>query len=142
LSLVLAEEARGYGPSVIIAVGRGGVYPALVVAGRLGVEKLFSVTLRKYSDEKPPSVLHENPRLVEDAVPELDGERVLVVDDVAHTGSTLEVARKLAASKGAVSVKTGVLVLRSRSPAFAPDYYSIYMDACPVFPWEAGGRIE
>ena len=136
LSLTLAEEARRDRIEVIVAVLRGGVYPALAIAARLGVERLYCVEFRKYSDDKPPRELSAVPQLVRDEVPELDGERVLVVDDVARTGSTLKAAKELVKSKGAGQVKTAVLVVRSSEMVEVPDYYGVFMKACPRFPWE------
>ena len=119
-----------------MAILRGGIYPALVIAGRLGVEKVYTITLRKYSDEKPPSQVHREPVFLGGVVPNLGGDRVLIVDDVARTGSTLSKAKSIVMDKDAGEVRTAVLVLRSRGLSFMPDYYGIYMSACPLFPWE------
>ncbi len=139
LALTLAEEARSDAPQAVVAVLRGGIYPALVVASRLGVERLYTVEFRKYSDDKPPQELSKKPMLIGEEVPRLNGERVIVVDDVARTGSTLKAAKELLESKGAGQVKTAVLVLRSRTVAYAPDYYAIFMKDCPLFPWDEQG---
>jgi hypoxanthine phosphoribosyltransferase len=136
LSLTLAEEVRRERIDVIVAVLRGGVYPALAIAARLGVERLYCVEFRKYSDEKPPKELSATPALVRDEIPKLRGERVLVVDDVARTGSTLKAAKELVKSKGAGEVKTAVLVVRSSEMVEVPNYYGVFMKACPRFPWE------
>lgn len=136
LALTLAEEVRRERIDAIVAVLRGGVYPALAIAARLGVERLYGVEFRKYSDDKPPRELSTTPLLVRDGVPQLSGERVLVVDDVARTGSTLKAAKELVKSKGAGEVKTAVLVVRSRELLEVPDYYGVFMKVCPRFPWE------
>ncbi|MEM1508501.1 MAG: phosphoribosyltransferase family protein [Thermofilaceae archaeon] len=136
LALTLAEEARSDDPQAIVAVLRGGIYPALIIASRLGVERLYTVGFRKYSDDKPPQELSKKPTLVGENVPSLSGERVIIVDDVARTGSTMKAAKELLESKGAGQVKTAVLVLRSRTMVYAPDYYAIFMKDCPLFPWD------
>lgn len=136
LSLTLAEEIRRSKPDVVVAVMRGGIYPALVITSRLGVERLYVLEYRKYSDEKPPRELWSRPRLLRDEVPELGGESILIVDDVARTGSTLKAAKDLVESRGAGEVRSAVLVIRSRDMVYAPDYYAVYMRACPIFPWE------
>lgn len=136
LALTVAEEVRREKVDAIVAVLRGGIYPALVIAARLGVERLYAVEFRKYSDDKPPRELGATPSLLRDDVPKLNGERVLVVDDVARTGSTLRAAKELVKSKGAGEVRTAVLVLRSSELLEPPDYYGVLMKACPVFPWE------
>jgi hypoxanthine phosphoribosyltransferase len=136
LALTIAEEVRRERVDVIVAVLRGGIYPALAIAARLGVERVYAVEFRKYSDDKPPRELSAAPALVRDEVPQLRGERVLVVDDVARTGSTLKAAKELVKSKGAGEVKTAVLVVRSSEMVEVPDYYGVFMKACPLFPWE------
>jgi len=136
LSLSLAEEVRRERIDAIVAVLRGGIYPALVIAARLNVDRVYAVELRRYSDDKPPRELAERPQLIRDEVPNLRGERVLVVDDVARTGATLRAAKELVKSKGAGDVKTAVLVLRSRELVEAPDFYAIFLSSCPLFPWD------
>ena len=136
LALTIAEEARGEKLDAVVAIMRGGIYPALIVASRLGIERLYALELRKYTDDKPPRQLREKPLVVKDEVPSLNGARILVVDDVARTGSTLKAAKELLASKGAEEIKTAVLVLRSRHMVCVPDYYAIFMKDCPLFPWE------
>lgn len=138
LSLTLAEEIRRERVEAIIAVLRGGIYPALAIAARLNIDRIYTVELRKYSDDKPPKEVRAEPELIRENVPELQSRRVLVVDDVARTGATLRVAKKLALSKGASEVKTAVLVIRSKEMFEAPDYYAIFMNSCPLFPWEHG----
>lgn len=136
LSLTLAEEVRRERVDVIVAVLRGGIYPAIAVAARLGVDRLHTVELRRYSDDKPPQELSEKPVLLSDNVPQLNGERVLIIDDVARTGLTLKAAKELVKSKGASEVKTAALVIRSHDMPDTPDYYAILLTSCPLFPWE------
>ncbi|MEM0119472.1 MAG: phosphoribosyltransferase family protein [Thermofilaceae archaeon] len=136
LSLTVAEEVRRERIDAVVAVLRGGIYPALIIAARLNIDRVYEVEFRRYSDEKPPREIHGEPLLLRDSVPQLNGERVLVVDDVARTGLTLKAARELLISKGAGEVKTAVLVVRSREMVEVPDYYAIFMTSCPVFPWE------
>lgn len=136
LSLTLAEEVRRERIDAVVAVLRGGIYPALIIAARLNIDRVYEVEFRRYSDEKPPREIHEKPLLLRDGVPQLNGGRVLVVDDIARTGLTLKAARELLASKGAGEIRTAVLVVRSRELVEIPDYYAIFMSSCPLFPWE------
>lgn len=136
MAFTLAEEARRDGFDAVVAVLRGGIYPAIAITSRLGIEYLYTVELRKYSDDKPPRELSDKPLLIRDNIPRLEGEKVLVVDDVARTGITLKTAKELLRSKGVKEVKTAALVLRSREMVEVPDYYAVFMKACPIFPWE------
>jgi len=136
LSLTIAEEVRTYRPTVIIAIMRGGIYPALIIASRLGIDRLYTVEFRRYSDEKPPRDIYGEPKLLRDDSPRLDGERVLIVDDVARTGSTLRAAMEVMITKGVSEVRSAVLIIRSQELVCPPDYYATFMSACPLFPWE------
>ena len=75
---------------VVIGIGSGGIPPATFVAFHLNAE-LIVMTLN-YRDEK------NNPRFDEPKVlyqPEwqLEGKRILLVDDVSVSGKTMETAR-------------------------------------------------
>lgn len=75
---------------VVVGIGSGGIPPATFVAFHLNAE-LVVMTLN-YRDEK------NNPRFDEPKVlyrPEwqLEGKRVLLVDDVSVSGKTMETAR-------------------------------------------------
>lgn len=75
---------------VVIGIGSGGIPPATFVAFHLNAE-LIIITLN-YRDEK------NNPRFDEPKVlyqPEwqLEGKRILLVDDVSVSGKTMETAR-------------------------------------------------
>ena len=65
---------------------------------------------------------------------ELKGKRVLVVDDIAASGDTLELASQLAKNVGAKAVATCVLVCRP--DGFEPDYFWERTGTFFVFPWD------
>ncbi len=135
LSLTLAEEVRRERVDAIVAVLRGGIYPALIIAARLNVERVYAVEFRR----REAGLAAEpggGPKPVRDEVPQLAGGRVLVVDDVAVTGSTLRAAKELVKSKGAGEVKTAVLVVRTGQLVERPDFYALFLPAHPLFPWE------
>jgi hypoxanthine phosphoribosyltransferase len=72
--------------------------------------------------------------------PELRGKSVLIVDDVAASGDTLELARALAKKAGARQVLTAVLLQRSRG--YAPDWSALTTDELVVFPWDYQPLVE
>jgi hypoxanthine phosphoribosyltransferase len=65
---------------------------------------------------------------------ELKGRRVLVVDDVASSGDTLELALALARKVGAREVRTCTLL--ARPDGFHPDFSARETDEFWVFPWD------
>jgi hypoxanthine phosphoribosyltransferase len=82
---------------------------------------------RDRSDVNKPQLSGEMPR-------ELKGRRVLIVDDVAASGDTLELASALARKVGARDVKTAVMV--ARPEGYAPDFCALSTAAFIVFPWD------
>ena len=95
-SRALAWRLDGKGPDngewkAILAVTRGGLTPAMIVARELNIRTIESVSVKSY-DYKNQSEAIE----LKAANPELmgDGEGILVVDDLVDSGKTLEFLRK------------------------------------------------
>jgi hypoxanthine phosphoribosyltransferase len=105
---------------LIVAIARGGLIPAALVSKKLDLDvKIMKI---KYKDEdKRP--IYEKPKI--EYKPELEGLRILLVDDVSKTGKTLETAKK--ALKGNI-IET--LVLNG-----AADISLFNFDKCINWPW-------
>ena len=114
LSDAMTERARAYAPEVVIGVPTLGLPLANGVARRLGHERMVALgTSRKfwYSEElsEPMSSitspehakrLYLDPRML----PLLEGRRVLVVDDVISSGTSMLAVLKLLAKANIQSV--------------------------------------
>lgn len=134
----LARTIRqSYEPQAVVGVAHGGVFVGGALSSVLGCE-FFPVRISRRSRDKAgaratgkggarPQVSGELPR-------ELKGRRVLIVDDVASSGDTLELATKLAFEAGAKQVKTACLV--ARPEGFAPDFSGLSTGTLVVFPWD------
>ncbi|MBR0572691.1 MULTISPECIES: xanthine phosphoribosyltransferase [Pasteurellaceae] len=74
----------------VIAVSRGGLFPAAVIARELGLRHVETVCIVSYEDHYKQSdelrVLH---------APEGDGEGFIVVDDLVDTGNTARKIREM-----------------------------------------------
>jgi hypoxanthine phosphoribosyltransferase len=135
------ELARGlspeFEPDVVVGVAKGGVFVGGAVASVLRRD-FFPVRISRRSRER---VVRAMPKVFTAMPRELKGKRVLIVDDVAASGETLLLARKLARQVGAKQVKTATLVVRRGG--HRPDFYALETDALVVFPWDydfvAGG---
>ena len=96
-SRALAWRLDKQGPGVdgawrsVVAITRGGMVPACIVARELNVRHVDTVCVKSYD--------HQNQANAEVLkAPDLsigDGEGVLVIDDLVDTGGTLEVVQKL-----------------------------------------------
>jgi hypoxanthine phosphoribosyltransferase len=133
-SLAEAVHADGYRPGIILAIARGGLIPAAAVAYALGVKNTFTMNVQFYTgvDQRldVPMVLPPVPDLVDVA-----GADLLIVDDVADTGRTLEVVHAFCAGKVA-NVRTAVLYEKDQSVVRC-DYVWRRTDRWITFPWSA-----
>ncbi|HYQ56033.1 MAG TPA: phosphoribosyltransferase [Draconibacterium sp.] len=74
---------------VVIGIGTGGVPAATMVAYYLNAE-LLVMTLNYRDEENNPR--YNEPKVLEKAHWDLEGKRILLVDDVSVSGKTMEAA--------------------------------------------------
>lgn len=155
--LARTVHASGWMPDLVVAVARGGLVPAGSIAYALGVKAMGTMNVEFYTDIEEtlpdPVVL---PPLLDTSV--LAGAKVLVVDDVADSGRTLQVVMNLlqqgtaspehddAASSARPSplrvahlpseARSAVLYTKPRS-IIEPDYTWRRTDRWISFPWSA-----
>jgi uncharacterized protein len=143
-ALAEAVYADDWVPDLVLGISRGGLLVAGAIAYALGVKNTATISVEFYTgvDERLelPMLLPPVPDLVD-----LSKERVLVADDVADTGATLELVRDFCA--GIVGeARVAVLYEKSRS-TIQSDYVWRRTDAWITFPWSAeapvtGGSAE
>jgi len=79
----------------IIAITRGGLVPAAIVARELDIRVIETVSVIGYhSDDNNPQQAKEA-RIVKPAANVGDGSGWLVIDDLADTGRTMDMLRKI-----------------------------------------------
>ena len=133
----LASEV-GRDHDLVLAITRGGLVPAGILAYRLGLREILVAGVEFYRDEggtHPAPLVGHFP----DAAL-LAGQRVLVVDEVWETGETMAevMARVRAAGGTAVSAVVHYKPGRSRVEG-APDHYAAVVDGWVTYPYKAGG---
>ncbi|WP_166849584.1 phosphoribosyltransferase [Isoptericola sp. BMS4] len=132
----LAERvvSSGFVPDVVVAVARGGLVPGGAMAYALGTKGVGTLNVEFYTDIgrtlDDPRVL---PPLMDTS--ELPGSKVLVVDDVADSGRTLDLVMRMLAEQGA-DARSAVLYTKPRS-IVRPDYSWCDTDLWITFPWSA-----
>jgi hypoxanthine phosphoribosyltransferase len=132
----LAEQVRedGFQPDVILAIARGGLLPGGAIGYALGVKNTCAISVEFYTgvDQRldVPLILPPTPDLVD-----LTHAHLLIVDDVADTGGTLEVVNDFATGKVA-EVRTAVLYEKPRSVVKC-DYVWRRTERWITFPWSA-----
>lgn len=103
----------------LVGILRRGVPLARALAGRLsdlrGDEvSVGELRLKRYADDL--SVLHDDPRLEEDGLPfEVEGARLLLVDDVIYSGRTFLKAVAHLVGRGARRVRLAALCSRGEN---------------------------
>jgi uncharacterized protein len=133
-ALAQAVHNDGYRPDIVLAIARGGLIPAAAVAYALGVKNTYTMNVEFSTDVDQrldvPMVLPPVPEFVDVADSDL-----LIVDDVADTGRTLEVVQAFCAGKVA-TVRTAVLYEKDRSTVRC-DYVWRRTEEWITFPWSA-----
>ena len=93
----LAWRLDGHGPAdggwrAVVAITRGGMAPAMIVARELDIRTVDTISVKSYDHQNQSEA-----RVLKAPDPELmgDGEGILVVDDLVDSGKTLELVRSL-----------------------------------------------
>lgn len=131
-TLAASVHASGYQPDVVLGLARGGLVPAGAIAYALDIRNVFTMAIEFYTGV---NTRHDVPAMLPPFLDpaELDDLSVLVVDDVADTGRTLELVRDYCAGHVRQS-RTAVLYEKPRSVVHA-DYVWAHTDRWINFPW-------
>lgn len=122
---------------VMLAITRGGLVPAGMLAYRLGIRNILVAAVEYYDNEGHPG---PKPTFLQfPADPQLRGQRVLVVDEVWDSGTTIHAVTERVRQAGGLPT-TAVLhykPARSRVPG-VPDHFVVTTDRWVVYPFKAG----
>ncbi len=121
---------KGFRPEAVIGVAHGGVFVGGAIASATASD-FYPVRISRRSRDK---VVRRSPRMFGEMPKEIRGKRVLIVDDVAASGETLELACALAAKAAAEEIQTACLV--RRTDGYEPHFCSLSSDDFVVFPWD------
>ena len=135
----------GFEPEILLSITRGGLLPAGAIAYALDNKILDIMTVEFYTgvDSRLPEPVFLPPL---PATNYLDGQKVLIIDDVADTGETLRMVRDFC-DRYAAESRVAVLYEKPRS-VIAADYVWRRTDKWITFPWSAlppmrpAGRAE
>ena len=130
-SVALAEKlaSRGHWQG-IVAVARGGLVPAALVARALGIRRVEAVSVATYQHEHIGE-----PELLKRPSAADDGSGWLVIDDLVDTGSTMKIVRALLPK-----AHVGVLYAKPVGLPLADSFVAEFpQDSWIDFPWEMDG---
>lgn len=137
LNIIIRMRRDGFVPDIIISIARSGLIPASLISYSVGNKELyvikvdFSKTQRVGSDQD----MRDKPKISQELVKDVEGLKVLVVDEMVVSGTTLKLVSEYLEMKNPAQVKYAVLY-RQPWAEFTPDYYGEEIRAWPVFPWK------
>jgi len=124
----------GYVPDAIVALARGGWFAGRIMCDFLCISDLISLKVEHYVGT---ACVGDECRIKYPILDEMiRSKRVLIVDDIADTGKSLQYSIKYVSEFEPIEVKTGALQLLFTSE-FTPDYYAEYLEdwIWIVYPW-------
>lgn len=128
-------QASGELPETLVALTRGGWVPARLLADRLKRKRLVSLRAQHWGVTATPSGQAE---ITEGLSGSVEGQRVLIVDDITDTGQSLELALEHVRAAGALAVETATCLHITHSK-FRPTYFAEAIErddwVWVVFPW-------
>jgi len=146
----LAERiiADKYDPDVIVAIGTGGFIPARIIKTFID-RPILTVGLRLYDENNRRAEVPRKIQWIDEVEQKLAGKRILLVDEVDDTRTTLEYCLRELLSHG--PAETAVAVLHKKNKAkrgVFPDEVTRYWigqeleDQWIVYPWDAADIDE
>ncbi|QGA53562.1 phosphoribosyltransferase [Sulfolobus sp. E5-1-F] len=121
-----------YIPDVLVAVLTGGIVPAKLLSDLLDLKVIRYIDIKFY---RSVGKTESKPVIRSVYTDSLEGKKVLVVDDVADTGETLEAVSNVITMFNPAKVMTATLYLKPWSKRF-PDFYYKQIDKWIIFPWD------
>ncbi len=130
-------ELSEYRPEIIVAISRGGLIPARLIADYLGVPELTSMQIQFYKgmEEAIP-----RPIIIQDISTSVREKNILIVDDVVDTGRSMKAAYEHLKKRGAYAFRLAVLYKKPWS-LIKPDYFVYETDFWIIFPWEVSESL-
>jgi len=126
-------KESGYEPTTIVGLARGGWIPARLLCDFLGITDLISLKVEHWLETGRTK---DEATIRYPLTADLEGKRLLVVDDIADTGKSLMASTSYLSRFNADEMKTATMQYLPSSK-FIPDYYAeeVKVWAWFVYPW-------
>lgn len=142
-SLASCIRAAGYEADVIVAIGSGGYIPARILRTYLD-KPILAVGIAYYDKDNKPTSDPRKVQWIEEAERALRGKRILLVDEVDDSRSTLEYCVRELLSHEPASIAVAVLHNKDKPKRGSmPEGVSLYLagleieDRWVCYPWDA-----
>lgn len=136
-NIVDAMKQEQFEPDVIISIARSGLIPGALLSYSLGNKQLYviKVDFSKVQKTGKQQELRHKPKITQELSKDIEGFNVLVIDEMAVSGSTLKLVSEYMDMKHPADVRYAVLYRQPWSQ-FDPDYYGVETKQWPIFPWK------
>lgn len=137
LHVIAQIKYNHFEPDMIISIARSGLIPASLISYALGNKQLYVIKTDISNAQKngKDQDLKERPKISQELTKDIEGLKVLVVDEMVVSGSTLKMVSEYLAMKHPAEVKYAVLYKQPWTE-FQPDYFGVETRQWPVFPWK------
>lgn len=132
LNIAQKIQTHPYEPDIIVGIAKGGLVPARILTDLLETPQLVILQIEFYVDIAQTK---QEPILRQALTSSVNGKRVLLADDIADTGKTLQLATNHLQQQGAQEIKTTTLYLKPES-IIKPDFYGKQTSNWVIFPWD------
>ena len=141
-AMVLSQAEKifqsGFKPDIVVGITKGGWVPARVLSDLLEIPELAAVRVEFYLGV---AETRNEPVLTQRVSAVVEGKKALLVDDVADTGKSLQLAKEHVQRQGATEVRIATLYYKPLSVT-KPDFYEKETRRWVVFPWETKEAIR
>ncbi len=133
----------GYDPDVIVAIGTGGFIPARILKTFID-RPILTVGIRLYDENNKPADQPRKVQWIDEVEQKLSGRRILLVDEVDDTRTTLEYCLRELLSHNPAETAVAVLhkKLKEKKGTIPPEVNRYFAgeeleDIWIVYPWDA-----
>jgi hypoxanthine phosphoribosyltransferase len=134
----LAEQlAKEPAPDVVLPISRGGLVPAGMLGYRLGWRDMLVASVVVYDDESGFRGHAEFLQFPSDE--HLRGKRVVIIDEVWDSGTTITAVTERIIAAGGIPVTAVLHYKPGKSRVeMTPDHFVVETDAWVVYPFKGG----
>lgn len=136
--LAIQIKNSNFQPDIVLSIARGGLFLGAGLGYALGVKNSFTMSVEFYTGIEQrlpmPVVLPPVPNKVD-----LTGATVLIADDVADSGETLQLVQEF--WRDTVKEARSVVLYEKPRSVVKPDYSWRITDKWIEFPWSTGMPI-
>lgn len=129
----LKIKQSGWRPDVVVGIARGGWVHARIQCDLLGIRSLFSVKVDHWG---VTATKDGKAKLSVPLVGDVEGKRVLLVDDITDTGESLTTAVEHIIEVGKPADVRSATLMHIAGSKFVPDYFGVEITwAWEIWPW-------